>query len=185
MNVLEWTAAALGLVNIALVVRRSVWNYPFGLAMVTLYFFVFTEAKLYSDALLQIFFFAIQLYGWRNWSRAGAGGAVPVRWMGARDRVLWLAGTATASLGWGLLMARLTDAVAPMTDAAIAGMSVAAQLLLSFRRVENWLFWIAVDLVAIGLFSSRGLHATAALYAVFLVMATAGLVGWTKAARQA
>ncbi|HEX9931343.1 MAG TPA: nicotinamide mononucleotide transporter, partial [Allosphingosinicella sp.] len=48
MNGLEWAAAALGLANVALVVRRSVWNYPFGIAMVSLYFFVFAEAKLYS-----------------------------------------------------------------------------------------------------------------------------------------
>ena len=67
---LEWVAAGLGVINVALVVRRSVWNYPFGLAMVTLYFFVFFGARLYSDALLQIFFFVVQLYGWVNWVRA-------------------------------------------------------------------------------------------------------------------
>ena len=60
----EIAAALLGVINVLLVVRRSVWNYPFGIAMVALYFFVFREAKLYSDALLQIFFFLIQLYGW-------------------------------------------------------------------------------------------------------------------------
>ena len=70
MNWIEWVAAALGVVNVALVVRRSVWNYPFGLAMVSLYFVVFAEARLYSDALLQVFFFVVQLYGWHNWLRA-------------------------------------------------------------------------------------------------------------------
>ena len=70
MDPLEWVAAGLGVINVALVVRRTVWNYPFGIAMVALYFFVFFEAKLYSDALLQIFFFVVQLYGWRNWLQA-------------------------------------------------------------------------------------------------------------------
>ena len=54
MTIIEWVAAALGLINVVLVARRSLWNYPFGIAMVALYFFVFFEAKLYSDALLQI-----------------------------------------------------------------------------------------------------------------------------------
>jgi nicotinamide mononucleotide transporter len=71
LNPVEAAAALLGLINVALVVRRSVWNYPFGLAMVTLYGVLFFEQRLYSDMLLQGFFFVIQLYGWVNWARAG------------------------------------------------------------------------------------------------------------------
>ena len=182
---LEWTAAALGLLNVGLVVMRSVWNYPFGLAMVACYAIIFFESRLYSDALLQVFFFAIQIYGWANWVRArgAAGGVVPVGWLSGRERIGWLAGTAAASVAWGLAMARFTDAAAPMVDAGIAGMSVAAQILLSVRKVENWALWILVDLVAIGLFYSRGLYATSGLYADFLDMATIGLVTWIRAAR--
>lgn len=186
MNDLEYAAAALGLVNVALVVRRSVWNFPFGIAMVFLYFFVFWQAKLYSDALLQVFFLAIQIYGWRAWARAreAGEGAVPVGWLATGPRLFWIGGTAAAGLGWGLLMARFTDAAAPMLDAAIAGASVAAQILLSLRRVENWAWWIAVDIAAIGLFYSRGLYATSGLYLVFLIMSAVGLVSWMRAARE-
>lgn len=185
MNLTEWIAAALGLANVALVVRRSVWNYPFALAMVTLYFFVFWEAKLYSDALLQIFFLVINLYGWRNWlrSRAEAGEVVVTRLSG-RERLWWLAGTVVASLAWGVVMARFTDAAAPIPDALIAGGSVAAQILLAMRRFENWVLWIVVDLIAVPLYFSRGLYPTAALYAVFLAMATAGLIVWWRALKR-
>jgi nicotinamide mononucleotide transporter len=182
MNPLEWVAAALGVVNVALVVRRSVWNYPFGLAMVSLYFFVFFEARLYSDALLQIFFFAVQLYGWRNWLQArAAAGEVTVTALTPRARLAWAAGTAAASLLWGLGMARFTDAAAPMIDAAIAGTSIAAQILMAQRRIENWVLWILIDMVAIGLFASRGLYATSALYMLFLLLSMVGLLGWRRA----
>nr|MDP8995029.1 nicotinamide riboside transporter PnuC [Pseudomonadota bacterium] len=182
MELIEWIAAGLGLVTVALVVLRSVWNYPFAIAMVTLYFFVFLEAKLYSDALLQIFFLAINLYGWRNWLRSRReAGEVVVTTLSARERIAWAAGTAAASLAWGLGMRAFTDAAAPLIDAAIAGMSVVAQILLARRRIENWLLWILVDLIAIGLFYSRGLEPTAALYAVFLLMSVAGLVAWRRA----
>ena len=182
MNALEWVAAGLGLVNVTLVVRRSVWNYPFGLAMVSLYFFVFFEARLYSDALLQIFFFVVQLYGWRNWVLAKrTAGEVRVTTLTPRARFLWLAGVAAASIAWGLLMARFTDAAAPMIDAAIAGTSIAAQILMAQRRIENWVLWILVDAVAIGLFASRALYATSALYALFLLLSIAGLIGWRRA----
>src|SRR6185503_16895945 len=132
MSELEWVAAGLGVINVFLVVRRSVWNYPFGLLMVALYFFVFFEARLYSDALLQVFFFVVQLYGWVNWVKARTrSGEVPVGWMTARERAGWIAGTALASLVWGLFMARYTNAVAPVIDAFIAGTSIAAQILMA------------------------------------------------------
>jgi nicotinamide mononucleotide transporter len=184
MNPIEYVAAGLGVINVALVVRRSVWNYPFGLIMVSLYFFVFFEARLYSDALLQIFFFVVQLYGWRNWLRAKqAAGEVPVAVLTPPERLAWAAATAAASLAWGLGMTRYTDAAAPMIDAVIAGMSIAAQILMARRLIENWVLWVVVDAIAIGLFASRGLYATSALYALFLLLSIIGFVGWRRALR--
>jgi nicotinamide mononucleotide transporter len=182
MNPIEWIAAALGLATVALVVTRSMWNYPFAIAMVSLYFFVFWEARLYSDALLQIFFLAINLYGWANWLRSKhQAGEVLVGVMRWSERFVWLAVTAAASVAWGWVMMTYTDAAAPVWDALIAGGSVAAQILQARRRVECWLLWIAVDLIAIPLYWTRDLHATSALYVVFLLMSVAGLIGWWKA----
>lgn len=186
MNPVEIAAALLGLANVALVARRSMLNYPFGIAMVALYFFVFAEAKLYSDALLQIFFLAIQLYGWVNWrASAAAAGSIAVETLDTLARLRWLAGTATAVLIWGTGMARFTDATAPFADATVAGISVAAQLLQARRKVESWVLWIAVDVLAVGLFAWRGLTVTSGLYAVFLVMSLVGLVSWHRALRGA
>ena len=184
MGGLEIAAALLGVINVALVVRRSVWNYPFGIAMVSLYFFVFFDAKLYSDSLLQIFFLIIQLYGWWAWVRAEqVDHGVAVGWMPMRSRIFWLTGTAAAVLAWGSGMARFTDAAAPMADATIAGLSVAAQFLQSFRRVESWILWILVDIFAVGLFLWRGLTVTAGLYALFLVMSVVGFAEWRRRAQ--
>ena len=184
MGGIEIAAALLGVINVLLVVRRSVWNYPFGIAMVSLYFFVFWEAKLYSDALLQIFFFLIQIYGWWAWVRADrVDHGVAVDWLAGDARLKWLAGTAMAVLVWGMGMARYTDAVAPMADAAVAGLSVSAQILQSLRKVESWILWITVDVLAIGLFTWRGLGVTAGLYCLFLVLAVLGLAEWRRKAR--
>jgi nicotinamide mononucleotide transporter len=182
MSEVEWVAAGLGVINVALVVRRSVWNYPFGLLMVALYFFVFLEARLYSDALLQVFFFVVQVYGWVNWVKArNAAGEVPVGRLTSRERAGWIGGTALASLVWGLGMARYTDAAAPIIDAFIAGTSISAQILMARRRIENWAAWILVDAVAIGLYFSRHLYPTSALYFLFLLLSVAGLIGWRRA----
>src|SRR3569832_1183160 len=165
MSELEWVAAGLGVITVWLVVRRSVWNYPFGLVMVALYFFVFFGARLYSDALLQIFFFIVQLYGWVNWVRArNEAGEVPVGVLSWRARGGWILGTIVASLVWGLGMARYTNAAAPLVDAFVTGTSISAQILMARRLIENCVLWILVDAVAIGLYFSRDLRATAALY---------------------
>ena len=89
MSYIEWAAAAFVLTNVALVALRSVWNYPFALVAVTLYAFVFFEAKLYCDMLLQGFFFALNLYGWAAWLRARDSDGIPVGWMTARARAIF------------------------------------------------------------------------------------------------
>lgn len=182
MSDIEIAATLFGVANILLIIRRSVWNFPFALAMVTLYGFIFAEARLYSDAGLQIFFFIVNLYGWWSWSRSRAeGGTIRVRRLSPGMIFLCAAGSAAATLGWGGLMARLTDATHPFWDASIAMLSVTAQLLMAKRYLENWWWWIAVNALSIPLYLIKGLALTAALYGLFLVLALWGLIEWRRA----
>lgn len=183
MPSLEPIAVVFGLANITLLIRRSIWNFPFAIAMVTLYAIIFFQQRLYGEAGLQIFFAVVNLYGWSLWHRAGgAQSHVPVRWLGWRGRSGWLAFIAAGTVMLGTLLHRLTDAAMPYPDAAIAAASIAAQFLLSFRRIENWVLWIVIDIGAIALYIVRDLHLTAGLYAVFLVLSVLGLREWMKAA---
>jgi nicotinamide mononucleotide transporter len=181
---LEILAVLLGLANILLLVRRSLWNYPFGIAMVALYFFIFLEARLYSDALLQIFFLVVQLYGWWCWlAGRDAAGALIVRRAGAGAMLRWALGLLAVIALWGWLMHRFTDAAYPWWDGAVAMLSVGAQILLSRRFIENWPLWVLVDALAIGLYAARELWLTAGLYALFLVIAAWGWREWALALR--
>ena len=102
MDPLEIAAVLLGLANVVLLVRRSIWNYPFGMAMVTLYAAIFFRSRLSGEAGLQVFFFVVQAYGWWLWARAGGmEHAVAVRCLGSPARLAWLAaiGIVAASLG--------------------------------------------------------------------------------------
>lgn len=179
---IEATASLLGLINVFLVVRRSIWNYPFALAMVSLYAWIFFGLKLYSDALLQLFFFAVNLYGWWNWARSQAdAGEVVVETLAPRARLAWLLAIAGVAALWGSAMHRYTDATYPWWDGSIAVLSVAAQTLQSRRNWESWVLWIAVDLLAIPLFAVKELWFTTVLYGVFLVLSAWGLFDWLKA----
>lgn len=181
MSIVEIAASILGLVNVALIVRRSIWNYPFGLAMVALYGAVFLEARLYSDAALQVFFFVVQIYGWWVWHRTRSDdGRVRVARLGNPARLAWCAAIAGATLAEGWYLAHYTADAAPWMDANTTAMSVAAQFLLSVRRIENWVLWIATDIVQIGLYYWKGLYPTAALYSLFLVLCVVGLRQWSR-----
>jgi nicotinamide mononucleotide transporter len=178
---IEAGAFILGVLNVLLLVKRSIWNYPFGIAMVLLYALVFYEAKLYSDALLQIFFFVVQIYGWFHWVRArGEAGEIRVELLSNRARVLILLASASAILAWGAMMRAWTDASYPYWDATVAMLSVVAQILLARRYLENWALWVLVDLLSIGLYAAKGLWLTLILYVVFLGLATWGLVQWHR-----
>ena len=187
LAMLEWAAAGLGVINIALLIWRSILNFPFGIAMVALYIFVFWEKRLYGEASLQVFFILAQAWGWWLWHKTGGEDAdhpdrVPVRWLDNMSRAVWGLATAAISLNLGWLMHRFTDAAMPYADAAITGASVTAQILLAFRRVENWVLWVLIDIVAIGLYINRGLYPTAGLYGGMLVMSLLGLKEWVQAA---
>ncbi len=182
MTQIEWLAAALVLINVALVALRSVWNYPFALVAVSLYAVVFYDAKLYSDMVLQGFFFTLNLYGWASWMRARNDSGVPVGWMDASSRQWWALATILAWVAWSFAMDRYTDAGAPWIDGAIAMLSITAQWLLARRRVESWYLWILVDLIAIPLFAWRGLYPTSAVYVVLLGLSIDGLIQWRRAA---
>ncbi|WP_375273246.1 nicotinamide riboside transporter PnuC [Sphingomonas sp.] len=184
MASIEWIATVLGLACVALAARRSVWTFPAGIASVALLGMVVFQARLYSDALLQAFFVAANIYGWRNWSRSNAAtGTVRVTRMDASERLRWTAVTLAASLGWAAFVHRFTDASYPLWDALIAGTSVAAQLLMARRRIEHWWLWIAVDLASVPLYLAKGLHLFAALYLLYLALSVWGLIDWRRAER--
>lgn len=185
LKLLEWVAAGLGLINIALLIFRSMWNFLFAILSVAIYVFIFFESRLYAESGLQVFYILANLWGWYLWWKAGGEDArVPVRWLDWPSRVVWLTVTAALSLNLGWAMHRYTNAAMPFADSAIAGASVAAQLLLGFRRIENWLLWIAVDVAAVLLYINRGLYPTAGLYGGMLVMSLVGLKEWVEAGRR-
>lgn len=182
MSAIEIIAVLLGIANIILIIRRSVWNFPAGIAMVSLYFVIFSDAKLYSDAGLQVFFAIVNLYGWWSWGRSKAdAGEIIVRRLPRLSYAAWIAASIALIWTWGYFMGHYTGTSVPYWDAAVAMLSVAGQILMTRRFVENWHYWIIANLMSIPLYVTKELYLTAGLYGVFLVLAIAGLVEWRKA----
>jgi nicotinamide mononucleotide transporter len=184
MSTLEWCAAALILANIILAARRNVWNFPVAIVAVSLYGVVFWQAKLYSMAGLQLFFIAMNVYGWLEWKKEKTeSGDVRVRYLGIPARFAWIAVSFAAVAGWGTIMQHLVGGPFPYSDAAGAMLSVVAQLLMVWRYVENWAWWIAVNIISVVLFMESGLFVSSGLYMINWVLAVYGLIRWSRDAR--
>lgn len=185
VNSWEILATAFGLANIVLLARRSVWNYPCGMAMVAILAAVFWQSRLYAVAGLQIFFFAAQAHGWISWLRVPTDdGQVAVRRLPRGGWAIVLAGGVAGSTILALLLAQ-TDAAAPIADGAVAGWSLAAQLLTNLRMLESWPLWVGINIVSIGLYASQSLWITAALYVAFLIGAIWSWRLWHEAGPRA
>ncbi len=185
LSMLTWmevAAVVAGLLCVGLTIRQSVWCWPTGLVQVGLYIFIFYDVKLYSDLVLHVIYVGLQVYGWHHWLHGGRGHSrLAVSRLPFRARMAWVVTALAGTAAWGWGMARWTDAALPYWDAFTTVASLVAQWLMTCKRLESWLFWIAVDVVAIGVYLAKELYPTAGLYAVFLVMAGAGWVAWRRA----
>lgn len=182
MTLIEAVAAGFGLLCVVLTIRQSIWCWPAGLIQVALYSIIFYQVKLYSDLILHVIYIGMQLYGWYHWLHGGEGrGELRVTSLSPRGRIAWPAAIAGVTCIWGYSMQTYTDADWPFGDAFTTVASLAAQWLMARKRLESWLYWIAVDVVAIGIYWQKSLYLTSALYTLFLILAMIGLSAWQRA----
>ena len=181
----SWTES-LGFVSggvcVWLAVRQHVLNWPIGLANNAFFFALFFEARLYADMALQAVYFALGCYGWWMWIARRGGAPLAVT---RAPRVEWLAAAVAiplATLGLRELLLAANGA-APFLDALTTSISLAAFYGLARKRLENWALWILADAIYVPLYVSRGLHLTAVLYAILLMMCVVGLRDWMRALR--
>ncbi len=183
-NPVESIGDLLGIVNIILLTRRSIWNFPVGIAMVSMLGYVFFRAHLYSDTLTQLYFFVVQIIGWVAWLRhREPDGEVIVTTSSVRELALYAGGTAVTALLLGAFMSRYLHAAFPYWDATVAAASVIAQLMLTWRRIENWLWWIGANLISIVIYPLKGLYLTAGLYAFMMTLSALGFMSWRRQLR--
>jgi nicotinamide mononucleotide transporter len=179
-NPYEIVGTVFGLLSVWLCVRKSIWCWPTGLINVVLFLVMFYEVKLYPELITYGAFFVLGVYGWWEWSQPDDRAELPVIRTPFRVSVVLI----VMALVWaplqGYAFHRYSDAALPYWDSSITVLSLLAQWMMARKYVENWLLWIAVDLLGVGVYQARGLYLTAALYAVFLVLATYGLIAWSR-----
>jgi nicotinamide mononucleotide transporter len=181
MTGIEAIAVVFGLACVVLTIKQNIWCWPTGLVQVSLFILIFYDARLYSDLILHVIYVVLQVYGWYHWLHGGeARSALQVTRMPVFALAAWILACVLGTALWGYGMDTYTDAAVPYPDAFTTVASLIAQWLMARKKLASWFFWIAVDVVAIGVYLYKQLYLTTGLYAVFLVLAVIGFLAWRK-----
>lgn len=210
---LSWIEAIgtiAGLLCIWLASLEKIVNYLFGLINVTLFAIIFFQIQLYASLLLQLFFFAANLYGWYAWSRQTSQNEaeLQIRWLPLPKAMAWLAACVIAiglmtvyidpvfavltqvavgvmqSMGMNVSMPVLQPDAFPFWDSCMMVLSIAAMVLMTRKYVENWLLWVVINVISVAIFALQGVYAMALEYLILTFIALNGSRMWMKSARE-
>lgn len=180
-SLLEWVGVITGTLCVWLAAKNNILNWPVASVSVLIYIFLLYEKKLYSDMELQIFFLGMNVYGWYYWTRNTGDIAVvrPVSSISKQEAISTIDGIILFTLISGGIH-HYTGATYPFLDSFCTACSIAGQIFLARKALQNWLIWIFVDLIYIGVYISKHLYATSIMYALYIYIAWMGYQGWKK-----
>ena len=184
MSPVEFVGVVVTAFGVWLLARRSMWCWPVNIVGVAIYSWIFYNAKLYSDMLLQVFYLGANIYGWFQWKGRMAGdNRVTVVKPSTREISIGIAVALGGAIALGYPMSRYTNAAAPWIDSTLTSFSFLAQIWSARRFIENWWLWITLDVFYIALFTYKTLYLTGGLYIMMMALCFYGLADWRKAAR--
>jgi len=186
-SLLEIIGVITGLACVYLAAINSIWNWPVAIISVGIYIYIFLYARLYADMGLQVYFLVMSIYGWYFWAKKPAVEVkTPVSIITTRQFIttVLIVAIATPTLGFTLVtlspILHYQPAAYPYLDSFCTACSLVAQVFLARKILENWLIWIFVDIIYVGVYIFKHLDATAVMYAIYVPIALLGYLDWKK-----
>ena len=190
MSWVELIATLAGVAAVWLSAKEKIINWPIGIVNIICSFFLFFKTGFYSDAFLQIFFFVTNLYGWYLWSgrdKLTAEPLVKVSFLPRFQQIFAVFIITVASIAFGSIVNQLhgwypsifpVEAAFPYADSFVMMMSIAGNILLMLKKIESWILWVMVDIIAPILYFQKGIYLITLEYIVFLALASFALWNW-------
>ncbi|MEJ8800913.1 nicotinamide riboside transporter PnuC [Pontibacter sp. H249] len=181
MSLLELAGALTGVAGVWLAARQSVLTWPVSLVSVAIYVVIFYDVRLYADMGLNAFYVITSFYGWYIWLYGGKGHTErKVGHVGRQQlAILIVLGTAF-TLGLGYFLENYTNADLSYTDSATTAISLIGYWMMAKKYIENWIVWLVVDVVYVGVYTYKELYITSVLYFIFLILCVVGYIDWKK-----
>ncbi|MBC8947847.1 nicotinamide riboside transporter PnuC [Xenorhabdus sp. TS4] len=211
LSYIEAIGTIAGLLCIWLASQEKIINYLFGLINVSLFAVIFFQIQLYASLILQIFFFAANIYGWYAWSRVNEQKQIElkIRWLNPKQMAVVAAVSifailimtfnidqlfgymakvvvlALQGIGFNIIMPDLQPDAFPFWDSVMTVLSIVAMILMTRKYVENWLIWVIIDVISVVIYYYQGVLAMSLQYIILTGIALNGARLWIKAAKQA
>jgi len=180
---LEATSVLFSILYLVLAIRESLWCWPAAFLSSALTLAVVLGARLYSEVALNAYYIAMAVYGWYQWhygGRRSGADELPIGVWPLKMHALAIGGSLALSAGIGWLMSRHTQAAFPYLDAFVTVSSVVTTYMVARKLLENWLYWLVVDGLALYLYWQRELYLFVGLFALYLVLVVIGLIRWHR-----
>ena len=174
----QWLAFIFNVIYVILAAKENIWCWFFGFVGVALLFVIYLDARLFSDALLQVFYMIMSVYGWINWSKKDSR-IIPITRASLRDHLLYISIGVFATFLLGFIFSQMEAAV-PYADAFTSAFAVVATFLVARKVLENWIYWIVIDTVCVGVYWYRQLALLSLLFAIYSILAMVGWIKWHR-----
>ncbi len=184
LSPLEVSAVLLAIAYLLLAIRQNIWCWFCAAISTAIYVYLFLDAKLYMESLLNIFYFIMAFYGWYVWYFGKAGNTeLPVSVWARTVHAGALLAIAAISMISGYLLDRFTDAAFPYIDSMTTWSAIWATFLVARKVLENWWYWLVIDAVSVFIYWARDLQLTSLLFVIYVILVPIGLMSWTRSYR--
>ncbi|HIP50973.1 MAG TPA: nicotinamide riboside transporter PnuC [Campylobacterales bacterium] len=180
MSSWEITAALLGVAYVILAAKESLWTWVFGFASTLIYTIIFWEGALVSSSLLNFYYMIMAVYGFYAWRKGQENEKLKITSYSFSKNLKIITSGVIASIIIGYLSSTYTDAKLAYMDSFVLSFSVLATWMLTQKVLENWLYWLIIDSVAIVLYWKMGYLATVMLFVVYIVLGAYAYLTWRK-----
>lgn len=194
ISYLEFFAVITGIVAVGLSALANIWSWVIGIVNVVLYFFVFFQVQLYPDMFLQVFFFATNIVGLWRWTHPRPGEEdrrkeLKVSFMTRAQISFALAMVVVGTISFGTFAGHLHEiapsvfsspSAMPFVDSFIAVMSIVVTFYMIQKKIECWIMWLTIDIVATWVYFVRDIKFTSLLYFIYCLIAVFALVNWVR-----
>jgi len=180
MTIIEIIAVFFAILYVILAAKENIWCWLAAAISVILYIYICYTAKLYPETGLQIFYLIMAIYGYTQWKKPKKKISI-ISWP-LKKHILIIVFSTILSLTLGYYFDNFTEFKLPYLDSATTIFSLFATFMVTKKILENWLYWIIIDIASIYLYYSRDLTLSAGLFAFYVVLATIGFIQWKKKA---
>ncbi|WP_273148845.1 nicotinamide riboside transporter PnuC [Methylophaga thiooxydans] len=181
----EVFAALLGVGYIIFAARESQWCWPMAFVSTLIYTLLFWEGQLPMQALLNFYYMGMAIYGFVLWrGHKQAENNLPIHSWSLQFNLAFLTIGSVLTLVVGHYLLQYNASQQPYLDAGITVFSVLNTWLMARKVLQNWLYWVVIDAAAVVLYLDTAFYATAALFTLYTVLASAGFVNWIRLYRQ-